>query len=195
MAAAVGPHGSVWAIEPLSRNLQRLHALKETNGLDQLVVLPVALSSTTSIGRLRLSYSAGGSGTGSFVAPWAKDEFVDVPTIALDTLVQEKDPGRPLRFIKMDVEGFEGELLTGAKETLTTKRPVVLCEFHDLLLRAAGTSASELLDLFSEYGYAPSAPFAGSPKSLDGRICDLVLVPKECDFGSKNSRLPSGWRK
>jgi FkbM family methyltransferase len=178
MAAAVGPKGCVWAIEPLSRNLQRLYALKEANGLDQLEILPVALSSTTSMGRLRLSYTAGGSGTGSFVAPWAKDEFVDVPTTALDTLVQEKDPGRPLRFIKMDVEGFEGELLTGAKDTLTTKRPFVLCEFHDPLLRAAGTSAAELLDRFAEYGYAPRPPFDGPPNTLDGKICDLLLVPQ-----------------
>jgi FkbM family methyltransferase len=177
MAAAVGPQGSVWAIEPLPRNLERLERLKQVNRLSQLELFPLALGSATSTARLRLPKAPGGSGFGSFVATWASAGDVEVATRPLDDLVAAGAPAAPLRLVKIDVEGSELDLLAGARTTLTTRRPLVLCEFHDPLLRSAGTSADELLALFRAYGYAPRAPFPGPGGSLHGAIVDILLVP------------------
>ena len=68
-------------------------------------------------------------------------------------------------------------MVAGARTTLTTRKPLVLCEFHDPLLRAAGTSAKGLLALFGDYGYAPCAPFTGPTRSLDGAVVDILLAP------------------
>lgn len=177
MSAAVGPDGCVWAIEPLPRNVERLQALKDVNGLRQLEIFPVALSSQRSRAPLRLPASPGGSGFGSFVATWERAGDLEVETCPLDELVEAADPPRPLRLVKIDVEGFEGELLAGARTTLTGRRPLVLCEIHDPLLRSAGTSAEQLVAQFGAYGYQPQAPFGRPPGSLDGVILDMLFVP------------------
>ncbi len=178
LAAAVGRQGRVWSIEPVPRNVERLRALKAANRLEQLEVFPVALAAETSIARLRLSAAPGGSGWGSFVSPWAGDEFLEVPTRPLDELVNGHGQGRPLALIKADLEGFEMEMLKGARETLTTHRPFVVCEFHDLLLQAAGSSSRELLEAFAELGYAPQAPFGRPSGSLGGKVLDMILAPR-----------------
>lgn len=176
MAAAVGSQGLVWAVEPLPRNVESLLALKQRNCLEQMEVLPVALSATAGTARLRLSELPGGSGFGSFVAPWMEGGYIEVPTRPLDELVESTITDRPLRFIKMDVEGFEAELLQGARKTLTTWKPMVVCEFHDPLLRAAGSSSEGLLSLFAEYGFHPREPFGRPPGSLDDKVVDMLLM-------------------
>lgn len=176
MCAAVGPGGRVWAVEPLPRNLRRLHRLRDDNGLDQLEIFPVALGATTATERLRMPATPGASGWGSFVATWERSGELEVPTAPLDDLVDSHGGAHPLRLVKIDVEGFEDEVLNGAARTLTQHRPVVICEFHDGLLRSAGTSARQLLDHFDRLGYRPAPPFA-CPDSVDGRIFDMLLVP------------------
>ncbi len=176
MCAAVGPSGAVWAVEPLPRNVERLLALRERNRLEQLLVLDLALSSSSSSAHLRLPATPGGSGFGSFVASWASTASVEVPTRALDELVAEKVPSQPLRLIKIDVEGHEAAVLEGAENTLRRHRPLVLCEFHDQLLREAGSSARHLLARFDALGYRPRPPF-DLPRTLDGCVADILLVP------------------
>jgi FkbM family methyltransferase len=177
MSAAVGPKGCVWAVEPVPRNIERLQSLKEANGLKQLEIKPFALSSERCTAPLRLPALPGGSGFGSFVATWERAGDIEVEVRPLDELVGASAPDSPLRLVKMDVEGFEGRLLAGARETLTGRRPLVICEIHDPLLRSAGTSADELVAQFGACGYAPSAPFDRPSGSLDGVVCDMLFVP------------------
>lgn len=181
MCAAVGSDGSVWAVEPLARNVDRLRLLKEANGLRQLRIWPLALSSSASTAHLRLPAAPGGSGFGSFAATWETAGEVKVPTNRLDDLVASADPGRPLRLLKVDVEGHEVHLLEGARTTLTERRPLVVCEAHDPLLRSAGSSAEALCAWFESCGYRPRAPFGRPPGSLDGAIFDMLLVPEPLD--------------
>ncbi|MEA2704641.1 MAG: hypothetical protein QOD63_2586 [Actinomycetota bacterium] len=179
MAAAVGAGGAVWAFEPFPRNVERLRALKDVNSLSQLRIFPVALAASAATAELRLSAEPGGSGFPSFVAPWAGGERVEVATCTLDELVEAHAPDCPLRLLKIDVEGAEVELLAGARATLSGPRPTVLCEFHDALLRAAGSSAEGLLAAFADAGYVPCPPFGRPRGSLEGAVVDLLLVPEE----------------
>lgn len=167
-----GPAGAVWAVEPLPGNVERLESLRDRNGLDQLTVLPLALSSEAGSARLRIPIRGGGA-FGSFVATWETAGDVEVPTARLDDLVAERRPAAPLRLMKIDAEGFEPHVLAGATETLSTLRPLVLCEFNDVLLQQAGTSSAELLAQFAALGYAPHRP----PAKLAGRNVDLLLAP------------------
>jgi FkbM family methyltransferase len=179
-SATVGPDGRVWAIEPLPANVDKLRRLKEANRLEQLEVLPLALGSATATARLRLPATPGGGGSfASFVATWPAAGDVEVPTRKLDDLVEAGDPGRPLRLVKIDVEGFESEVVAGVTSTLIARRPYVLCEFHDPLLRAAGSSSHELLRQFVACGYAPHSAATRPPSVLEGRVIDLLLAPAD----------------
>jgi FkbM family methyltransferase len=105
----------VIAFEPLAGNLKMLYRNLGCNGFLDVEVFPLGLSGEAGIKRLF------GGGTGaSFVPGWAgasEKSYNVVPVSTLDIIVNTRFDGRPL-LIKMDVEGFEYELLKGAERTL-----------------------------------------------------------------------------
>jgi FkbM family methyltransferase len=61
--------------------------------------------------------------------------------------------------LKIDVEGAELQVLHGARETLTSCRPVVVIELDDQLLNAMGTSSVEIHNFLASYGYVYNGTF------------------------------------
>lgn len=55
--------------------------------------------------------------------------------------------------IKIDVEGFEYEVLRGLKENLITHSPKILLELHLTYLENRSISADEILNSLLSYGY------------------------------------------
>lgn len=55
--------------------------------------------------------------------------------------------------IKIDVEGWEREVLAGAKELIASQRPPILIEWNQANLRAAGVAYFELLGITRTLGY------------------------------------------
>jgi len=178
MCAAVGPNGRVWSFEPLPANVERLTALKEVNGLEQLTVLPVALSSENATARLRIPVG-GGSGWGSFVAGWETSGELEVPTRRLDDVVDEHGAQGRIAVLKIDAEGAEPAVVAGSGRVLREMRPVVLCELNDILLDHAGSSSMALLEQFADLGYAPVSPVGRRPRTIAGCNTDAVLAPVE----------------
>jgi FkbM family methyltransferase len=167
-----GPGGQVWAVEPVPGNVARLEQLKKLNGLAQLTIIAGALSDRAGHASLRLPVG-GASGHASFTRSWQVAGTIEVPTWPLDELVYRSPPARRLAFIKIDVEGFEPQVLAGAQRTLQEMKPLILCEFNDILLQDAGTSSAALLQQFAELGYQPIAPVP----ALTGIVVDLLLLP------------------
>lgn len=168
-----GPMGRVWAIEPVPANVARLQELKSLNALDQLTIYQGALSCDSGQAALRLP-AGGQSAYASFTKSMDMTGTIDVTTWRLDDLVAQAPRDRPLSFVKIDVEGFEPQVLDGAEHTLRELKPLVHCEFNDILLRDAGSSSVELLRKFAALGYAPLEMLPG----LDGRVQDLLLAAR-----------------
>ncbi len=175
MCRAVGPEGLVWAFEPIPRNVTRLHGLAQANDLFQLEVFDCALSSRTGSATIRLG-GEGASGHASFTASWIRGGELEVVTERLDELVDRVEHGRPLRLIKLDVEGFERQVLEGAEQTIRRFRPLIYCEFNDIILRDAGSSSDELLRTFTELGYREVSERARRRAGLTGRNVDLLMT-------------------
>ena len=176
LCRAVGPNGLVWAFEPIPRNVERLAALADANELGQLAVFDCALGSSRGTATIKLP-GAGGSGFASFTASWIREGGLEVRTERLDDLTCGLEGRRPLRLVKLDVEGFEPQVLEGAVETLRRWHPLVYCEFNDVILRDAGSSSRRLLDAFARLGYEVARPWRRDASSLDGRNVDLLMVP------------------
>lgn len=168
----VGPSGLVWAIEPVPYNIARLQQLRDLNGLGQLRVFAGALGASAGTAALQLPRE-GETGFASFTKSWGMGEMIEVPVWTLDELVE--GVGRRLAFLKIDVEGYEPQVLAGAEKTLRTMRPLILCEFNDILLRDAGASSEQLLAVFAEYGYIPLSP----PPPLSNQVVDILLSAGE----------------
>jgi FkbM family methyltransferase len=81
----------------------------------------------------------------------------------LDAALSATD-GRPIRLIKIDVEGHETEVLVGAEETIKNHQPIILFEQH-VSDFAKGTSKS--IELIRSYGYEEFACIEKLPRVPD----------------------------
>jgi FkbM family methyltransferase len=180
----VGSQGIVWAIEPVPRNVMRLQQLRDANELKTLRVFAGALSNRTGTvlvktGRVLVKLPmSGNSNWASITKSWDSDRGVEVQAWRLDDLVQRERVDRPISLLKIDVEGFEPQVLEGAVNTLREMKPAVFCEFNDILLRDAGSSSGRLLAAFAELGYRPADGWVRQARKLTGRLVDLLLIAK-----------------
>ena len=115
MAAIVGPAGRVYAFEPFDANADLLErSIDENRFGDRVVFQRAAVGAAAGTATLTFPVETLNSG-GAYLlrdgaAPLAGNQKKDVPVVALDGL----DLRRPVRFIKMDVEGAEPQVIRGA---------------------------------------------------------------------------------
>jgi FkbM family methyltransferase len=151
LAASRGKH--VVAVEPLVSNLRVLLQNLFRNGFVNAEVYPLGLASAPGIARLY------GGGTGaSFLPGWAatpENWNRIVPLTTLDILTGARFDGRPL-FIKVDVEGFELEVLKGSKRILAMDpKPIWMVEIclNEHFRNGLNDHFYETFELFWRHGY------------------------------------------
>ena len=129
--APLVPQGRIVAVEPSPRTARALARTVALNGLGgQVAVEAVALGATPGEAAFHAAaHSAGAHLMDPGTLDAASLPQVRVPVETVDALVARQGLGR-LDLIKIDVEGFETEVLDGAAATLARFRPVVLAEFN-----------------------------------------------------------------
>lgn len=68
---------------------------------------------------------------------------IEVPVVSLDEAL---DAGRRVAFLKIDCEGFELQVLRGARRLLARDRPVVFVELHPWYLKRYGDAPESVVD-------------------------------------------------
>jgi FkbM family methyltransferase len=164
-AAQVGRTGNVLAFEPGRAVRLRLLENIVLNGLSQVEVLPLALSSQPGQASFRV-FDIGGAGL-NHLGP-TDGEAGEVETVALTTLDAAliPDDRRRLALIKLDLEGAEHAALLGAAEVLRECRPDLLLEIEPAHLRRMGSAAEQVASLLKPHGYQyfrPTADGDGNP--------------------------------
>lgn len=115
LAKLVGPAGEVIACEPDPRNLERLRANVERNGLRQVEIEALAIGAAPG----EVNFATGLDSIGHVASEGAAGSL-RVPVTTLDALCARRRPA----FIKVDVEGFEPEVVAGANELMTAGVPL-----------------------------------------------------------------------
>jgi len=181
LAAARGQH--VIAIEPSPRNLKFLYRNLWENRFDHVEVFPLGLAARCGLGRI---YGFGG--ISSFVPGWAQAREASshlAPLATLDTMVAHRFEGKKL-LIKMDVEGFELDVLAGAAATLDlTPKPTWLIEIllrDDVIPGGVSRSFKETFEVFWERGYRS--------RKLDA--ARTLVEPADVNFWVMNGSVDSG---
>lgn len=173
-AHAVGRTGRVHAFEPNPQVFDQLRWHIDENGLGGVVEAhPVALSDREGVMRLTVPPTGNtGAGTLGQLPPRHGGRISaahDVRLVRGDDLLNEL-PDAPM-LIKIDVEGHEVATFRGLSRTITTRRPAIIAEVNDEMLKASGSSAEELFALIDEWGYRTFRPVAeGSWSPLPPRL-------------------------
>jgi FkbM family methyltransferase len=155
LAIDVGAHVGLWtrvlcpsfsrvvAFEPVPDLLLCLAANLE--GINNIEVYDVALSSTSVSS---LSMTAPGSNSGNWAVSCSVEEaHIEVPARTLDSY-----GFTGVDLVKIDVEGWEREVLLGGEETIRSCKPVVVVEQKPGNAERYGVGQLAAVDLLKSWG-------------------------------------------
>lgn len=141
----------VLAFEPNSKAIDLLRINAKLR--DNITVYPVGLSAKKEI--IEVSQPAHNlGGTGANAKGTMTDQRVKLPLVPLDTVDLGLD-GKPITFVKIDVEGLEAEVIQGGAETLRKHRPVIGMEVDRRSIKNGSSPAiNGALELGYQHMYA-----------------------------------------
>lgn len=143
-ADAVGPRGSVVAVEPVPATADLLTRSVELNGHAGTTQIARVALGREAAGIAHILVPAGEPKNATVVAAEAPGT-VAVPATNLDTLLGER---ARVDLIKIDAEGAEVEILAGMRDVLGRCRPAVMLEFNAARYADAAGFLAELRALF-----------------------------------------------
>lgn len=186
----------IYSFEPTIPTFINLHHQLPAS-TNRIKIIPVALSDSSEW--VSISYEVKDSMLAQIipnngVPRLIGDSLIGV-TMPLDTFVQKFSVKPTL--IKIDVEGFEVNVLRGAKSTIRNFYPAVCIEWNPETAKQTKSSLSEILELLSAYQFfyindyegqrLPFAAEVSSPLEVTW-TCNLFCLPASPFHGDQ-------WRK
>jgi len=154
-AKVVGKSGRVHAFEPCSQTFGRLVENIQLSGLGNIAPHQIALGNETGEAELSIAgdgYDAWNSLGRPYMGGTATREMVK--TLTLDSFAQKHELHGRITAIKIDVEGWEAQVMAGANFLLSREDAPLLCvEFTEEAAANAGSSCADLYHMLEDYGY------------------------------------------
>ena len=150
----INPDGLNIGFEPVPYIYNRLKANVSLNNFQNIQINNIALSDKTETLSFKIPDNQNSGGVRMRKAAH-KNKFGadhEVKAILLDDFMEKKGLEK-VDFIKMDVEGFELNVVKGAVKTLEKFHPTLFIEVDDFMLGQQETSARQLIDFIGQFGY------------------------------------------
>ncbi len=168
MAKNVGANGRVHSFEPQPGTLKYFRETLSRRACSNIVLHEVALGNSR--GTLKMSVPDGNAGAATLKPDeQERSRTISVETTTLDFISKSIDVDL-VALVKLDVEGFELEVLKGGREFFDTSRAVLL---------------------FEEHGYRPNTDFPESFEFLSAMGYEIYALPKTY-FSTKVTPLDFG---
>ncbi len=175
-ASIVGERGKVIAIEPNPKPFLKLKRVIEKNNITNVILLNVALGKEPGTCNLFLNPEYG-CDTATMVAHDAPESIL-VEVQPLDSVVATHQIER-IDYLKVDVEGFEPDVLAGAKKLLSERRiGVIQCEFCEFWLERNSSSPERLHRFLIESGFTDAD---GPPQFAKNCIVERFFISTKDD--------------
>lgn len=155
LIAALSGNGitKVYAFEPTPWNHRTLKLNVAKNHLEHKVVpFELALGDFNGQACIRGIPESGWGGSSIHRGPKPGEKKINVQVAKGDDLIATRRLKRPA-IIKIDVEGFEFEVLRGFERTLQNDRPALFLELHPEYLRQTGKTEADVHDFLAGMGY------------------------------------------
>lgn len=182
-ARAVGASGKVYAFEPMKTTFGMLERSVRANDFGERCALyNEGLGAAEGNGAFHMSKHLTNPGS-SFISAAAEGQHAPAHTgehikiRPIDSIAY----AQRIRFIKIDVEGFEPHIIRGAARTLTDHAPVILTEFFPRALRAiGGVTGPDYVAMLEKLGYRMSVftPGRGGEKVTPANACRFDEIPE-----------------
>ncbi len=178
-AGLVGKSGQVHSFEPVPQYFEYLAKLAESNPWYTIVANDFALGENPGTATISVSKPpmiGSSSIVSGFTDSKHEDAKIVVPVCRLDDYILNRNL-KPISMVKIDVEGFELEVLKGAhrffKDCLHQLPPIVV-EIIPWVYDLRDVDICELEDLMLSYGYKAYSV-------LDNRKIDLQKIDRQTD--------------
>ena len=176
-ARAVGPSGRVVAFEPNPRNCETIADNLALNDFTNVDVHDVGLGTRSEVSELVIPFGAPGQGTvnGELQRHYLQQSRTTRVPIRIEPLDTYRHANAipPPDVIKIDVEGFELQVLEGATSTLEEFKPKLFIELHGLEPSARLQNVRRVIELLGSVGY-------NAPLHVEtGRAVDSANPPYE----------------
>lgn len=156
----------VYSFEADPRILYHLKKNIKTNGVENVTVVPQALSNFIGVAKMTAYL---GASNYLITADLNSVSVIEVNCITLDAFVKQNAVPR-IDVIKVDIEGAEHRFLEGSKATLRKFRPVMILELNPDLLHRSGASLVAVKSILAEVGYRCLRVSASN---------DAIAIPEE----------------
>lgn len=132
LARVVGPEGKVYAFEPIPQTFEVLKWNVERNRIENVTLFNSAVSARP--GSITFRVPDAGRGLSMASAYWHMDDE-NAQTLEVESVVPDETMDivrEKVSFIKIDVEGAEGDVIKGIENIVTTWRPIVYTECSEI---------------------------------------------------------------
>ena len=154
-ARTVGVCGEVHAFEPCAQTFSRLEENVRLNALRNVSCHRLALSDTNAEAQLSIAKD-GFDAWNSLGKPYMGEDGGQetVQTVTLDSFVSQHRLENRITAMKIDVEGWENQVLAGAEKLLSAPNAPALCiEFTEQAAQLAGSSCAALYRTLERLGF------------------------------------------
>ena len=176
-AHLVGDEGRVHSFEPQRIIYYQLCGNVFFNGLDNVFCHNLALGNTDGIIDIEVPdyHSTGFVNFGDVHVGLETEKSDKVEMRRLDSFEFQN-----VSVIKIDVQGFEMEVIEGAEETIKKHRPVIFIEIEEDQLERYGKTSEDLISKIESFGYYVKRFLEDVTFfTTSGKCLDFFAVPKE----------------
>lgn len=150
MAKTIGNDGFVYGFEPDIDNFHKCYENINLNKFNNLSVENIGLGSEN--GKFYLSIDCDSNRGCNRITTKEGDNARIVNVVSLDNWVSTKNINK-IDVIKLDVEGYEMNVLKGGINVIKKLHPILFIELDDNNLRQQNSSSNELVDFLMQLDY------------------------------------------
>jgi len=146
MAELVGKNGKVIAFEPEPSNFKLLKHNIKVNNYENIIPMPFAVSDKLGSTNLKLE-----STVAHYLTEEKTKDSIQVDAITLDSYFENYQ--KKIRLVKMDVEGYESEIINGMRNMIKNNDLRLVVEFSNYTQMHTNHKPVKLLELIDELGF------------------------------------------